>query len=109
MPTQKLNSETGSWEKTIRLPFYYGFLPFIVPDAIVAFAACRDGHATVMRLIRREPLSFGDDQWLEENQIGSEVIALLPSGSVSIDRETEADLKRLFGVGGEYQAHKLNC
>ena len=80
-----------------------------VPDAIVAFAACRDGHAAVMRLIRREPLSFGDDQWLEENQIGPEVVALLPSGSVSIDHETKADLKRLFGEGGEYLAHKLNC
>ena len=78
------------------------------PDAIVAFAACRDGHAAVMRLIRREPLSFGDDQWLEESQIGSEVVALLPSGSVSTDHETEADLKRLFGESGEYQAHKLN-
>ena len=68
----------------------------------------RDGHAAVMRLIRREPLSFGDDQWPEEDQIGSEVVALLLSGSVSIDRETEADLKRFFGEGGEYQAHKLN-
>ena len=78
------------------------------PDAIVAFAACRDGHAAVMRLIEREPLSFDDDQWLEESQIGSEVPALLRSGEASIDRETETDLKRLFGEGGEYQAHKLN-
>ena len=57
------------------------------PDAIVAIAA-------VMRLIRREPLSFGDDQWLEESEIGSEVVALLPSGSVSIDHETEEERSR---------------
>ena len=78
------------------------------PDAIAAYAVCCDGCTGVMRLIEREPLSFREKQWLDESTIDSQLVALLSSGETSIDRETEEDLKRLFGEGGEYQAHKLN-
>ena len=78
------------------------------PDAIAAFAVCSDGCTGIMRLIEREPLSFSEKQWLDENTIDSQLVALLPSADTSIDHETEEDLKRLFGEGGEYQAHKLN-
>jgi hypothetical protein len=58
------------------------------------------------RPIVRRPLSVGPVEWLPESAVGDEVVALLPRGIVSLNRETEAALVRAFGTGGEFEVRR---
>lgn len=77
-----------------------------VPDCVIAGAVGRDGVLVAARPILRKPLTVGPLEWLPETAVGDEVVALLPRGAVSLDRETEAALVRAFGTGGEFEARR---
>lgn len=64
--------------------------------------------ALVLRKISRKPLSFSEPIWLDANAIGEEVIQLLPPRAVEIDPVQAAELQRLFGIGGELDAWRIN-
>jgi len=78
------------------------------PDSISAAYIGRDDCALVLRKINRKPLSFSEPIWLDRGAIGDEVIALLPPRELEIDAVQAAELQRLFGIGGELEARRVN-
>jgi len=105
-------------ERQRRMQLVYGFMAwrsaiaFVmssklkVPDCVIAGAVSRDGVLLAARPIVRKPLSVGPVEWLPESAVGEEVVALLPRGAVTLNRETEAAPVRAFGVGGEFEARR---
>jgi hypothetical protein len=105
-------------ERQRRMQLLYGFMAwksaiaFVmsselqVPDCVIAGAVGRDGVLAAARSILRKPLTVGPIEWLPESAVGEEVVALLPRGRVTLDRETEAELVRVFGVGGEFEVRR---
>lgn len=76
------------------------------PDCVVSMGVARDGVLTAARPIIRKPFGLGAIEWLPESAVGDEVVALLPRGRVFLDAETEAEVLRVFGSGGEFEARK---
>jgi len=105
-------------ERMRRLRLVHGFLAwksataFVLstelrePDCVLSAGVARSGVLTAARPIIRKPLGLGAVEWLPESAVGEEVVALLPRGRVLLDVETEAELMRVFGVGGEFEVRK---
>jgi len=105
-------------ERQRRMQLLYGFMAwksataFVMsselqePDCVISAAVGRDGVLVAARPILRKPLTLGPIEWLPKESVGDEVVALLPRGTVTLDRETEAALVRAFGSGGEFEAKR---
>ena len=78
----------------------------LYPDTKPDLLFDEDGVCSACRPIVRDPLSVGPVEWLPEQSVGDEVVALLPRGRVTLDRETEAALVRAFGTDGEFEARR---
>jgi len=105
-------------ERQRRMQLVYGFMAWksaiafvmsselIEPDVVISAGVSRGEALSACRPIVRRPLSIGPVEWLPAASAGEEVVALLPRGTVSLDRETEAALVRAFGTGGELEARR---
>lgn len=105
-------------ERQRRMQLIYGFMAWksatafvmstelIKPDCVLSAGVGRGDVAVAARPILRKPLTLGQVEWLPASAVGEEVIALLPRGRVTLDRETEAALSRAFGVGGEFEVER---
>ena len=78
-----------------------------LPDGVVALGATRTDYLGVIRPVIRKPLSVGPEQWLTRKQIGEGFPELLPKGATTLDRETIAELTRVFGPNGEFPVHAI--
>lgn len=99
-----------------RMQLLYGFMAwksataFImssqlsIPSVIASIGVDRDAVRCAVRPLLLKPRTLGPMEWWPEDRIGAEIVALLPRGQVSVDRQTEADLVRAFGAGGELEA-----
>ena len=105
-------------EQQRRMQLVYGFMVWksahafvmsselIEPDVVISAAVSYTAVWCACRPIVRKPLSVGPIEWLAEQSVGEEIIALLPRGKVTLDPETEAALMRAFGSGGEFEARR---
>lgn len=105
-------------ERQRRMQLIYGFMAWksattfvmstelVVPDCVLSAGIGRSEVLIVARSIFRKPLTLGPVEWLDPSAVGEEVVALLPRGKVTLDRETEAALIQTFGIGGEFEARR---
>jgi len=105
-------------ERQRRMQLVYGFMAWksavafvlsselVDPDVVSSAGVSHAGVWCACQPIVRRPLSVGPVEWLPESAVGEEVVALLPRGTVTLDRETEAALVRAFGSGGEFEVRR---
>jgi hypothetical protein len=105
-------------ERQRRMQLLYGFMAWksatafimstelVQPDCVLATGIGRSEVLIAARPILRKPLTLGPVEWLDRSAVGEEVVALLPRGKVTLDRDTEAALVRAFGDGGEFEARR---
>ena len=80
-----------------------------MPDAFYSFSIARGVEpGDLLRLIWREPLELGSTIELGPEQCGEEFLQLLPGPSAKISEITLAEIKRVFGLGGEMEARGAN-
>ena len=77
------------------------------PDAAVSVAVSRSGVLAGLRMIVRRPLSVGPVQWLDRDQVGDEVPALLPPKAAIVSAAMVSDLQRVFGPQGEFKMERV--
>jgi hypothetical protein len=79
----------------------------ISPDAVYCIGVShRECHAALSRIMRN-PLRFGEIEWLTRAQIGDEYVGLLPRGKVTLDAKDIAELDEWFGPEGRFPALKI--
>lgn len=105
-------------ERQRRMQLIYGFMAWksatafimstelIKPDCVLSAGIGRSDVLIAARPILRKPLTLGPVEWLPASAVGDEVVALLPRGWVTLDRETEVVLSRAFGEGGEFEVQR---
>lgn len=105
-------------ERQRRMQLLYGFMAwksataFIIstelvrPDCVLSAGIGRGEVVVAARSILRKPLTLGPVEWLDPSAVDGEVVALLPRGKVTLDRESEAALMQTFGIGGEFEARR---
>ena len=109
------------WERISRITLVAAFMAwklasaFIVsgeskvPDAFYSFAIARGVEpGGLLRPIWREPLELGSTITLGPEQCGEEFLQLLPGPSAKISEITLMEIKRVFGLGGEMEARRVN-
>jgi hypothetical protein len=77
------------------------------PDAVYCVGVSHRECYAVMSLIRRNPISFGPEQWLTREQIGDDIPNMLPKGVAALDARAIAELEEWFGPDGKYPAMKI--
>jgi hypothetical protein len=77
------------------------------PDAVVAIGVTHAERIGVLSRIGREPLTFGQLEWLDETEVGEEVSDLLPCGLRDFSDARIAEIESLFGADGEFPAMKI--
>jgi hypothetical protein len=78
------------------------------PDAISSLAVTRDGAGGFMHRIKRgRIITFGDAEELGVQNVGDDLLALLPKRESAISREQMRELEREFGPDGEMPAQRL--
>ena len=60
-----------------------------------------------MSRIMRNPIRFGEIEWLTRAQIGDEYPSLLPRGKATLDAKEIAELEEWFGPEGKFPAVKI--
>ena len=79
------------------------------PDSVyVAGIMYMEQHG-LLSLITRKPLSFTDPRWLNRDEVGEDIAALLPRGSRTITTAKEKELHQWFGMGGKFSAVRLEA
>ena len=78
------------------------------PDAVMALGVTRAACGGLQRPIIRVPLDLGPERMLEREVIGEGFSDLLPKPGQEIDAEAKAELLRVFGTGGEFEARTVN-
>jgi hypothetical protein len=79
------------------------------PDCVYALGVShREVHACLVR-VRRHPRpwdasSFGTVEWLARDQVGQEMVDLLPRGARAISTTELAMLEKWFGASGKFPA-----
>ena len=76
----------------------------ISPDAVYCIGVSRhECHGVLSRIIR-EPLRFGEVEWLTRAQIDNAYVELLPRGEAMLDAKAVAELEEWFGPEGIFPA-----
>ena len=79
----------------------------VSPDAAYCIGVShRECHAALSR-IKRNPIRFGEIEWLTRSQIGDEYPSLLPRGETTLDVREIAELEEWFGTDGKFPAMKI--
>jgi hypothetical protein len=55
----------------------------------------------------RNPIRFGEIEWLTRSQIGDEYLSLLPRGKATLDGQAIAELEEGFGPNGKFPAVRI--
>ena len=81
----------------------------MVPDCVYCIGMThREVHACLARITRTPrpwmKKNFGPVEWIDRQQIGPEMLELLPRGSRSIDKRELEMLEKWFGVAGRFPA-----
>jgi hypothetical protein len=79
----------------------------INPDAVYCCGATRDEQIAVISAIERNPIRFGNPEWLAPDHAAGEIAALLPHGKVTLDAAGVASLDAYFGARGKFPAVRL--
>ncbi len=78
------------------------------PSAACSVGVSRPKVEGMMQAISRgPPVEFGPLIKLEPEQIGVELLAVLPRRSAALSAETIAELEQVFGPGGRLEAVRL--
>jgi hypothetical protein len=78
-------------------------------EAILSVGVSRHERVGLVQRIRhRDPLTFTSPEWLTAEQIDEIYSSLLPGKTSEISLEEIAELKSIFGDGGEMQAERLS-
>ena len=80
----------------------------VSPDAVYCIGVSHHECHAAMSRIRRNPLAFGEIEWLTRSQIGDEYISLLPRGKAALNAREIAELEEWFGPEGKFPAVKIN-
>ena len=79
----------------------------ITPDAVYCIGVShRECHAALSR-IKRNPIAFGEIEWLPRSQIGDEYLSLLPRGMTTLDARAIVELEEWFGTDGKFPAMRI--
>jgi hypothetical protein len=79
----------------------------VSPDAVYCIGVShRECHAALSRMTR-DPVHFGEIEWLTRAQIGDEYVGLLPRGKATLDARDIAELDEWFGPEGKFPALKI--
>jgi hypothetical protein len=79
----------------------------IDPDAVYCCGATHGGRIAAILAIERDPLRFGNPEWLVPDAAADEIAALLPHGQVTLDAAAIAELDAYFGTRGKFPAVRL--
>ncbi|MGA7327057.1 MAG: hypothetical protein WBX25_21865 [Rhodomicrobium sp.] len=77
------------------------------PSSVYCFGATHNEQIAAISIIEREPIRFSDPEWLGVDQIGEEILGLLPQGEVILSEMDLAQLDAYFGLRGEFPAVRL--
>jgi hypothetical protein len=109
-----LDADLGIRERQMRLvsrfmawklsPAFTLASEIISPDAVYCIGVSHhECHAALSRIIR-EPLRFGEVEWLTRAQIDDAYVELLPRGEAMLDAKAVAELEEWFGPEGIFPA-----
>ena len=77
-------------------------------DALCSFWVSTDRKIGLLhRIIRRTPVEFGLDEWLNDADAGIDVLSLLPQRETELSDAMVRELKRVFGEGGDFEAIRM--
>jgi hypothetical protein len=79
----------------------------IDPDAIYCCGVTHSGRIAAISAIERDPLRFGNPEWLIPHDAADEIAALLPHDQVTLDAADVAELDAYFGARGKFPAVRL--
>jgi hypothetical protein len=77
------------------------------PDAVFCFGVVQPDQIAAISTVKRQPVRFGNPEWMEPNEIAGEILALLPGSDMALSAADRADLDVCFGPGGRYPALRL--
>jgi hypothetical protein len=78
------------------------------PDAVYCIGVSHhECHAALSRIVRN-PLRFGEIEWLTRAQIDDAYVALLPRGEATLDARSIAELDEWFGPKGKFPAVRMS-
>jgi hypothetical protein len=79
-----------------------------VPDAVVAMGVTHTQRVGVLSRIDRKPLTFAEEEWLDEAEVAEEIFDLLPRGRRELSEAHMLEIERFFGPGGQFPAVKID-
>ena len=113
-----LDDDVGEREKQMRLvsrfmrwklsPAFTLASEIVSPDAVYCIGVSHHECHAAMSRIRRNPIRFGEIEWLTRAQIGDEYPSLLPRGGATLNAKEIAELEEWFGPEGKFPALKIN-
>jgi hypothetical protein len=77
------------------------------PDAVYCFGASHNEQIAAVSAIDRDPIRFGSPEWLPAEQVGEEILALLPRGKIMASAADLTELDAYFGPAGKFPALRL--
>jgi hypothetical protein len=69
------------------------------PDALMVVKVTRGDVIAALQPIRRDPIRFGELQWMDRASVGDEIIDLLPPKSLLVTPEQLEFMRRAFEDG----------
>ena len=79
----------------------------VSPDAVYCIGVSHRECYAAMSRIMRNPITFGEIEWLTPSQIGDEYPSLLPRGKATLDARAIAELEEWFGPNGKFPAVRI--
>ena len=79
----------------------------VSPDAVYCIGVSHHECHAAMSRTTRNPIRFGEIEWLARSQIGDEYPSLLPRGRATLDAQAIAELEEWFGLNGKFPAVKI--
>ncbi len=76
-------------------------------DAVYCFGATGEHRLATISSIERGPIRFSSPEWLPQEQVADEILALLPHDGLVCDDAAVAELECYFGAGGKFPAMRL--
>ena len=71
----------------------------IEPNAIASIAVSRDGVSGALRRITRNPIAFGEIEWFGRENVGDEIVALLPPRTLVLTEHDVLFIDKAFAHG----------
>jgi hypothetical protein len=78
------------------------------PEALSVVGVSRNERRAAIQRVERKPLSFGEVEWLQPQQVDYALFALLPETASSLTHVDIMELEIFFGPAGEFAATPLS-